>query len=233
MKALSKDQIQSLYKFTKAHYVEWYDLQTELVDHLANDIEHIWQENPELDFYQARDKSFKKFGVFGFSDIVEKKYNTLNKKYWRLVWHYFKVYFTWPKIMFTLMLMAIIYTVFDWITFKTTASYIAIITVVLIPLVFTVKRLRTIRKREKLTGRKWMFERTMGRMGELYLILQIPFQSIYHIENIVWNTYTQLLFAVLLSLSAIFFYVILKIIPPQLEKEMSLQFPEYRSALAS
>ncbi len=35
---LTKDQIQNLYKFTKQHYVEWYDLQSELVDHLANDI---------------------------------------------------------------------------------------------------------------------------------------------------------------------------------------------------
>ena len=39
---LTKEQIQQLYKFTRQHYVEYYDVQTELVDHLANDIEQIW-----------------------------------------------------------------------------------------------------------------------------------------------------------------------------------------------
>lgn len=38
---LTKEQIQSLFTFTKQHFVEWYDLQCELVDHLANDIEYI------------------------------------------------------------------------------------------------------------------------------------------------------------------------------------------------
>ena len=35
---LTQDQIQQLNKFTRAHYVEHYDLQTELVGHLANGI---------------------------------------------------------------------------------------------------------------------------------------------------------------------------------------------------
>ena len=35
--ALSKENIDSLFKFTRAHFVEWYDLQIELVDHLADD----------------------------------------------------------------------------------------------------------------------------------------------------------------------------------------------------
>lgn len=36
---LSTEQIDYLYQFTRNHYVEYYDLQTELVDHLANAIE--------------------------------------------------------------------------------------------------------------------------------------------------------------------------------------------------
>ena len=44
---LTTEQIDQLYRFTRQHYVEWYDLQTELVDHLANAIEEQWQENPK------------------------------------------------------------------------------------------------------------------------------------------------------------------------------------------
>ncbi|WP_320240732.1 hypothetical protein [Tenacibaculum sp. 1B UA] len=38
---LTDQHIEQLYKFTRQHYVEHYDVQTELVDHLANDIEQI------------------------------------------------------------------------------------------------------------------------------------------------------------------------------------------------
>ena len=62
---LSEIQIENLYKFTRQHYVYHYDVQTELVDHLANDIEQIWQENPKLSFEQARDKSFKNLVFLG------------------------------------------------------------------------------------------------------------------------------------------------------------------------
>ncbi|PIE98900.1 MAG: hypothetical protein CR961_01445 [Polaribacter sp.] len=74
---LTAEQIQDLYKFTRQHYVEHYDVQTELVDHLANDIEQICKEKPSLTFTEARDISFKKFGVFGFMEVVEQKQGEL------------------------------------------------------------------------------------------------------------------------------------------------------------
>lgn len=66
MVELTENQIQQLYKFTEQHYVEWYDVQTELVDHLANGIEHQIGLNPELSFESALNNEFKKFGVLGF-----------------------------------------------------------------------------------------------------------------------------------------------------------------------
>ena len=36
------EQTNRLYECTRQHYVEYYDLQTELVDHLANAIEQKW-----------------------------------------------------------------------------------------------------------------------------------------------------------------------------------------------
>ena len=50
---LTEPQIQELYAFTRQHFVEHYDLQTELVDHLANDIEQQWQVQPKLTFEDA------------------------------------------------------------------------------------------------------------------------------------------------------------------------------------
>lgn len=50
---LNAEQVERLYAFTRQHYVEYYDLQTELVDHLANAIEEQWQKNPKLSFDAA------------------------------------------------------------------------------------------------------------------------------------------------------------------------------------
>ena len=102
MKTLTNEQIKNLFKFTKKHYVEWYDLQSELVDHLANDIEQIWKKEPDLSFEQAKTKAFSKFGVFGFMDVVENKQKALGKQYAKLIWKELIQFFTIPKIVLTI-----------------------------------------------------------------------------------------------------------------------------------
>ena len=99
---LTTEQIEKLYQFTRQHYVEYYDLQTELVDHLANAIEEQWQQNPKLSFEEALQIEFKKFGVFGFMDVVEQRQSALNKKYNKLVLNELKTFFSVPKIIGTI-----------------------------------------------------------------------------------------------------------------------------------
>ena len=91
--------------------MEWYDLQSELVDHLANAIETQWQENPKLTFDQALNTEFKKFGVFGFMDVVEKRQAVLSKKYNRLVWQHFKDFFGVPKIVLTIAMTLVLFSI--------------------------------------------------------------------------------------------------------------------------
>ena len=108
---LTETHIQELYKFTRKHFVEHYDVQTELVDHLANDIESIWIEKPKLTFEQARDESFKKFGVFGFMEVVEQKQNQMNKKYFKTILRFAKEWFRLPKIIFTTLIAFAFYSI--------------------------------------------------------------------------------------------------------------------------
>src|SRR5678815_2464849 len=100
---LTPEQIDRLYQFTIKHYVEYYDLQTELVDHLANAIEQQWQENPKISFEDALQVEFKKFGIFGFTGIVEKRQAVLNKKYKGIVWQQMNDFFRLPKIIGTVL----------------------------------------------------------------------------------------------------------------------------------
>ena len=106
---LSEQNIDQLYTFTRQHYVEWYDLQSELVDHLANAIEAEWQKNPKLTFEEVLDLEFKKFGIFGFMDVVEERQKFLQKKYAKMIWNYYKEFFRLPKIILT---FATIYVLF-------------------------------------------------------------------------------------------------------------------------
>ena len=99
---LTQTNIKELYKFTRKHFVYHYDVQTELVDHLANDIESIWEEHPKLSFQDAQDKSFKKFGIFGFMDVIEAKQKQMNKRYWKIILRFAKEWFSIPKIVVTI-----------------------------------------------------------------------------------------------------------------------------------
>ncbi len=89
MKTLTQQQIDSLFEFTKQHYVDYYDVQVELVDHLANDIEQMMSDNEHISFEQARDKAFKKFGITGFYDVVSSKMWQMEKEYYKLIFKHF------------------------------------------------------------------------------------------------------------------------------------------------
>ncbi|WP_291802973.1 hypothetical protein [Lutibacter sp.] len=149
---LTKEQIQQLYKFTRQHYVEHYDVQTELVDHLANDIEQIWTEQPHLSFEQARTVSFKKFGVFGFMDVVEKKQKLMNKRYWNILWRFVKEWFTLPKIILTTLIFLLFFSIFQF-TYATEIIFVSLLILVIFDFYYLFKN-RAKRKRNKMKKEK-------------------------------------------------------------------------------
>ncbi|WP_117881504.1 hypothetical protein [Aureibaculum luteum] len=148
---LTKEHIESLFTFTEKHYVEWYDLQTELVDHLANDIEQIWKEEPNLTFTEARNKSFKKFGVMGFSSVVEKRQKALNLKYWKLILKEFKLFFSLPKIILTAFLIVSYFSILDYLHDKETFIVISLVLLALIELIFVFYSYKKIKSKQKIT----------------------------------------------------------------------------------
>ena len=99
MRKVTAEEIERLYKFTRKHYVEYHDVQAELVDHLASGMESNWEKEPELSFEENLQQEFKSFGVFGFSEVVETKSRALEKRYFRLVWKEMKQQLGNPKIL--------------------------------------------------------------------------------------------------------------------------------------
>lgn len=106
---LTSEEIGALHAFVRQHYVEFYDVELELVDHLANDIETQWQAETQVSFEQALHIAFKKFGVFGFMDVVEQQVNKLSAMYYKESFRLLKQFFTLPKVIFSIALALVIF----------------------------------------------------------------------------------------------------------------------------
>jgi hypothetical protein len=225
---LTPQQIDRLYQFTGQHYVEWYDLQTELVDHLANAIEKQWQENPKISFEDALQIEFKKFGVFGFMDVVEKRQAALQKRYSKLVWKHFKEFFTIPKIVVTLFS-----TVFFFLIFRNysqaelllTSLFMVVLITFWVSLFF---QSRKNKKEHKITGKKWLFKDIIFGHSSFAGLSYIPVQVMLHIDfgqNI--GILKAIFFSLLFVSMALCEYIILVIIPSKAEDYLKETYPEY------
>lgn len=161
---LTTEQIDQLYLFTRQHYVEYYDLQTELVDHLANAVETECQQNSKLTFDEVLNKEFRKFGVFGFMDVVESRQAVLRKKYNRIVWSHFKGFFTIPKIIMTVFLiLAVFYFLKEYYTIEIFRISMFFLIVSMLPFLFFANR--KMKKRKQETGKIWLFEKIISNYG--------------------------------------------------------------------
>ncbi len=96
---LSEEQISTLFLFTKKKWVHWYDLQVELVDHLAARIEEEMTIDKELTFQKALDKVYAGFGLFGFSKIVQQAEKAVRQKNNKIWLNAILAQFNWPNIL--------------------------------------------------------------------------------------------------------------------------------------
>ena len=106
---LTNEQIETLFAFTKKKSVQYYDLQVELVDHLASSIEEEMEKDAKLPFDAALQKVYSRFGIFGFAHVVQERERSLIKQGRKLLWTTFKSYFSIPKIAFTILLFVSTY----------------------------------------------------------------------------------------------------------------------------
>lgn len=98
---LSGDQIQKLFAFVRSKYVRYVDLQYELVDHLASNIESQINADPNISFDEALKESYKEFPVTGFSSFVASQEKALNRYWGRKYWTFLRSCFTLPKAIAT------------------------------------------------------------------------------------------------------------------------------------
>ncbi len=225
---LTELQIQKLYTFTQKHYVDWYDVQTELVDHLANGIEGHLIQNPNATFESALNSEFKKFGIMGFNDVIEEKTKALNTHYRKLVWTYFINFFKLPKILMTMFLIWAYYQLLILLPNRLWIVAPTAILLLVIPIWKLYQQSQIIRRVKKETNKKWLFDNIALQLGGLIHFLQIVLQLGFLNSEGIWSNTSNFIFSVLIVLFSLTLYVAIYIVSPELRLDISKQHPEYK-----
>ena len=112
-RTVTQEETEELFKVCENYGVFFYDVQIEIVDHLASLIEDQWQKNPELEFEQALKNAISNFGKNNFTKMVRTKEKEVNRKYTLLLWKYFLEFYKWPKILLTFVLTLGVFILFQ------------------------------------------------------------------------------------------------------------------------
>jgi hypothetical protein len=104
---IQQEQVDEIIAFCEAKGVTYYDIQVELVDHIADSIEELQKSNPALPFSDALNLAGKQFGNEEFTAIVKSKKRLIEKRMSRLIEKEFLSFFTIPRIMITIILLGI------------------------------------------------------------------------------------------------------------------------------
>ncbi|QNK76798.1 hypothetical protein H7F37_11790 [Winogradskyella sp. PAMC22761] len=225
---LTESQIQELYDFTRQHFVEHYDLQTELVDHLANDIEVQWQNQPKISFEDAKNRAFKKFGIFGFMDAIEQKGKAMNKRYRGYLWTELKKWFEMPQIIATIALFLMFYVAFS--TVYTAALALVFFGVILVWCTYkSIQLNKQFRQRKEVSNKKWMLEEMIFKQaGSTMFVFMSQLYNVYRIpESFGENAYFLVLFSLAFTALTLVNYISLEVIPSKAEKLLNEAYPEF------
>lgn len=231
-RTITIEETQKLFKFCHDHFVYHYDLQVELVDHLASSIEEQWQTDPDLSFDDALHKTFKKFGITGFSKIKEEKQKELSRKYNRLIWKYVIEFFSWPKIVMTAAFTLGLATVFKLVEndFWVLVPVFSGLTAFMLYYYFFIYPNKF--KATKVNGKKFLLLEQLKRGQHIsFLAMQLAIQTpnlsrMFSMDKLQNNAgiFFVSLFIVLLTIMIFgeMFYV-----PTKIKKHFREQFPEF------
>jgi len=229
---ITPEETEELFQFCHQHYVYHYDLQIELVDHLASAIEEQWENYPRIAFHEGLINSFGNFGITGFSKIKEQKQKEISCKYSRLLWKYFLEFYRCPKIVMTLAFTMILFTILKsvnsiaWIL----VPYFAFLVIGGILYFFFIAPKKL--KLETANKKKFMLIEFMNsiQMGVIFLsqlpiaIINISRNMDLHAVHQSWALFLTSFFIISLNiiLWGNFFYI-----PKKVKKHFKEQFPEF------
>lgn len=226
---ITSAEIEKIMAFTRQHYVEYYDIQMELTDHLASGMEKNWQENPKLDFEENLNREFKKFGVFGFMDAIESHQKTVNKKYWKIIWKEALSNMGNPKSLFLIVLSFSVSFYLSLSQIGMDVLKVILLILAVFGIVKNFRRQKTQTNKRKRKQKVYLLEAMITQAQFNGIILMLPFQFILtfaNSPNFDSNIYLSLATACLVSLPIYFYFLTAEILPRKKEEILSQIHPE-------
>jgi hypothetical protein len=106
---LTKQEINRLYQYVNDKGVKYFDVQVELVDHIASKIEDQLDQLPDKPVDEVFQQTLKRFKKREFKQVVKEKEKQVRRQYRHYFWQNFKSFFSWPKVFFTAVLTWILF----------------------------------------------------------------------------------------------------------------------------
>jgi len=229
---LSSEQVDSLFAFCRKHYVNQYDLQIELVDHMASSIEEQWADNSNLSFQDALNNTFGKFGIFGFAKVREQKQKALEIKYRNLLIKYTLEFYRLPKLILTLACTLVFFTLIRIIPnpfWMIIPYFFALAGLIIYYMYWLYPKHYKINIKEGMSF--MLLDYLKGKQFTAALVLQIPILSFnisnfmdYHLLRL---SIPALIISFLLILLTIFLYISLFKLPIKVREHFIEQFPQF------
>ena len=229
-KKLSPRQIDDLFAFCREHYVYHYDLQLELVDHLASAIEQKWEENPRLTYNEALWEVFGKFGIYGFAKVRKAKEKALRKKYNRLMWKCIGQFYKLPKIIMTIALSLLIFTSIRFINNVEVIVGLVFAGLAIFSLIYLVFYYPKKFKLDLVPGKSFILYEQLKMVNSTFgALVGLPL-NIYNVSRFLnqpSNFYTELGSSVFLSFFIIMLYASFFYIPQKIKDDFVSEFPQF------
>ena len=223
---LNSDQIEILFAFCRKHFVYYYDVQVELVDHLANAIETEMKNDAKIPFEKALEKVHKSFGLFGFAPLVAEKEKMALRQSRKMLWDNFKRQFKWPKVLTFFLLVFFIFTLFSNAPFL---MHGAATVIILLAWPVYLSRLIKFQRLIKKTGKKFLAENIFWVTSFiLFPTYYINFSNIFKKEILPEYSVSPGLIFVYAALLSLYIVIVIAICQTLLSSTKSLHktYPE-------
>lgn len=114
-KQLNKFEINQIFRFIEKKGIKWYDIQLEIVDHFASELEQNWEQYAHRATFERKllDVYYNKIGKGGLHAMQLAKGKAFEKWFNAHCINYVKSFFTWPKIVVSLFLFILVYALIN------------------------------------------------------------------------------------------------------------------------
>jgi hypothetical protein len=227
---LTKEEIAVLFYFCENEEVYDYDLQIELVDHLASYIEDQWKADPEIEFEAAVENLYSKFGWKEFRKLERQIARQLKRKFRRMLWQNFLEYFRLPKIAITLIIMVSVFSVLRMTENNSLAIIILTVPISLVSIYYTFILFPKKIKVKTTHNKSFMILEYLESISKITgSIVQLPlfailFSDVFKYTNTISE---EILISVIISMLAVFLYGYFFFLPKKIRKYFMSYYSEF------